>query len=404
MNKIIWISAAVLSVAACAKNEVIPVNSGENQEITFNVAPKTKADPEPDPEPKPEPKPKKEAFSTNNVFASWAYYLPGTVKWDKKDGDNTTDPITPATTPALYINGAVISNTKPDGTDGVWKAEKTYYWPKNGSLTFFAYSLNKGNLDFETVNVEGHDVKRSTVVCQSNTGIFAHIDLSVDKNVDFLVADPAKDKKSNVDEGKHFVDGVPTLFRHKLSYIIFNVKTDKAYSDAGKTLTLKSIKFNNVSYEGDYRDIASTTSPAISAGFTSANGEGAVVNYTGGSTESPFSQEIKSMNSGISSIDNYLYIPQTFAQGSNAYIEVKYTITTTVAFTTPAGQTSTKEVVEEVTKNIFLNPATGTPMFDKWEMGKKYTINLTFTLDEILWDPAVQDWDPVTPATDRVVE
>lgn len=103
-----------------------------------------------------------------------------------------------------------------------------------------------------------------------------------------------------------------------------------------------------------------------------------------------------------------MYIPQTFAKGSNAnenaYIEVKYTITTTVAFTTPEGQPSTKEVVEEVTKNIFLNPATGTPMFDKWEMGKMYTINLTFTLDEILWDPAVQDWDPVTPATDRVVE
>ena len=31
-------------------------------------------------------------------------------------------------------------------------------------------------------------------------------------------------------------------------------------------------------------------------------------------------------------------------------------------------------------------------MFDEWEMGKKYTINLTFTLDEILWDPAVEPW------------
>ena len=382
----------MLSVAACAKNEVIPVNSGENQEITFNVAPKTKADPEP----------KKEAFSTNNVFASWAYYLPTGTDWEHKS-DNPKE----ETYPKEYISGAEIAyREKTEGSaEKVWKAEKTYYWPKNGSLTFFAYSLNKGNLDFKTViNNEGANVNRSSVFCHSNSGIYAHIDLSVDKNVDFLVADPAMDKKSNVDEGKHFVDGVPTLFRHKLSYIIFNVKTDKAYSDAGKTLTLKSIKFNNVSYEGDYRDIASTTSPAISAGFTSANGEGAVVNYTGGSTESPFSQKITSTNSGISSVDNSLYIPQTFAQGSNAYIEVKYTITTTVAFTTPEGQPSTKEVVEEVTKNIFLNPATGTPMFDKWEMGKKYTINLTFTLDEILWDPAVEDWDPVTPATDRVVE
>lgn len=261
-------------------------------------------------------------------------------------------------------------------------------------------------MDFKTViNNEGANVNRSSVFCHSNSGIYAHIDLSVDKNVDFLVADPAMDKKSNVDEGKHFVDGVPTLFHHKLSYIIFNVKTED-YSAAGKTLTLKSIKFNNVSYEGDYRDIAST-SPPISAGFTSANGEGEVVNYTGGSTESPFSQVITLTNSGISPIDNSLYIPQTFEQGSNtdknAYIEVKYTIATKV------GKDEHDQdivVTEDVTKQIFLNPedGKGTKMFDKWEMGKMYTINLTFTLDEILWDPAVQDWDPVTPATDRVVE
>ena len=391
MNKIIWISAAVLSVAACAKNEVIPVNSGENQEITFNVAPKTKADPDGH---------EHTEFGKDNVFASWAYYLPTGTDWEHKSNNPNDE-----TYPKEYISGATIVNNA--NTEGKWKCEgKSYYWPKNGSLTFFAYSLNKGNLDFKTViNDKGANVNRSSVFCHSNSGIYAHIDLSVDKNVDFLVAVPAMDKKSNVDEGKHFVDGVPTLFRHKLSYIIFNVKTDKAYSDDGKTLTLKSIKFNNVSYEGDYRDIASK-SPAISAGFTS--GAKGAVNYTSGSTESPFSQEITSTNSGISSVDNSLYIPQTFAKGSNAnenaYIEVKYTITTTVAFTTPEGQPSTKEVVEEVTKNIFLNPATGTPMFDKWEMGKMYTINLTFTLDEILWDPAVQDWDPVTPATDRVVE
>ena len=373
MKKLFYFAAAAVALAACAKNEVIPVNSGENQEITFNVAPKTKADPDGYGH---------NEFGKGNKFASWAYYLGPNKTWK----DNSADA-------KEYISGATISyNT----TEKVWKADKSYYWPKDGgSLTFFAYSLNKDDLNFKTVAAGG-----SNVTCHSNTGIFAHIDLSVDKNVDFLVADPAKDKKSNVDEGKHFVDGVPTLFRHKLSYIIFKVKTDKDYSVAGKTLTLKSIKFNNVSYEGQYRDIAST-SPAISAGFTSD--KTGAVNYTSGSTESPFSQVITSTNNGISAIDNFLYIPQSFGQGSvankNAYIEVKYTITTTVAFTTPEGQPSTKEVVEEVTKNIFLNPATGTPMFEKWEMGKKYTINLTFTLDEILWDPAVEDWKEVNIGT-----
>ena len=53
MKKLFYFAAAAVALAACAKNEVVPVNSGENQEITFNVAPKTKADPAPDPEPDP---------------------------------------------------------------------------------------------------------------------------------------------------------------------------------------------------------------------------------------------------------------------------------------------------------------------------------------------------------------
>ena len=74
MNKIIWISAAVLSVAACAKNEVVPVNSGENQEITFNVAPKTKATTK---------------FADNLKFKSYAYYLQNLTNsvWRKRMTD-----------------------------------------------------------------------------------------------------------------------------------------------------------------------------------------------------------------------------------------------------------------------------------------------------------------------------
>lgn len=35
---------------------------------------------------------------------------------------------------------------------------------------------------------------------------------------------------------------------------------------------------------------------------------------------------------------------------------------------------------------------------DDLKINKKYTCTLTFSLDEITWDPAVQDWDPVTAA------
>ena len=368
MNKIIWISAAVLSVAACAKNEVIHVNSGENQEITFNVAPKTKADP------------KKEAFITENVFASWAYYLPTGTDWDHKSADPKDE-----TYPKEYISGAEIAyRDKTTGSkEKVWKADKTYYWPKNGSLTFFAYSLNKKNLDLARGD--------SWLGCDVSTGIHGAIDLKANPNTDFLVADIAEDKTSNVQT--HFTNGVPTLFKHRLSSVVFAIKTGENYPD--KKFQLTSITLHNLSHFAAYNQLA--TEPFLSGGSDKSYAP----EYT--STIQDITYQSAFINVKRAENNIFIFIPQTFAKGSdanqNAYIEVKYTITTTVPVITNEGP-STKKVVEEVTKNIFLNPATGTPMFEKWEMGKKYTINLTFTLDEILWDPAVQDWEDVNIGTD----
>ena len=366
MNKIIWISAAVLSVAACAKNEVIPVNSGENQEITFNVAPKTKANDAHG----------HENFEPGKVFASWAYYLAPGTDWDDKSDDPKNEKY-----PKEYISGATISY---DNTDNVWKANQSYYWPKGGGkLTFFAYSLNKASL-----TLKGGD---SWLGCEVSTGIHGAIDLKANPNTDFLVAEIAKDQTSNVQT--HFTNGVPTLFKHRLSSVVFAMKTRENYPD--KKFQLTSITLHNLSHFAAYNQLA--TEPFLSGGSDKSYAP----EYT--STIQDITYQSAFINVKRAENNIFIFIPQTFAKGSdanqNAYIEVKYTITTTVPVITNEGP-STKKVVEEVTKNIFLNPATGTPMFEKWEMGKKYTINLTFTLDEILWDPAVQDWEDVNIGTD----
>lgn len=67
MKKLIVLLSAVAALAACSKNEVVPAVSGENVEISYKVAPRTKADPQ--------------TFDTHNVFASWAYYLPKGKNW-----------------------------------------------------------------------------------------------------------------------------------------------------------------------------------------------------------------------------------------------------------------------------------------------------------------------------------
>ncbi len=68
MKKLIVLFSAVAALAACSKNEMVPAVSGENVEISYKVAPRTKADPQ--------------TFDTKNVFASWAYYLPSGKNWE----------------------------------------------------------------------------------------------------------------------------------------------------------------------------------------------------------------------------------------------------------------------------------------------------------------------------------
>lgn len=351
MKKYFFILAAAAALAACAKNEVTPVLSNENTEIAYNVAPKTKG----------LDRTKQEEFATDNVFASWAYYLPGTTTWVEEGGKNADA--------KAYIANSTISHQA-----GVWKnATTTYYWPKGGRLTFFAYSLNKANLDLS----EG-----SFFHCEPTTGIAGQIDLKKDPNTDFLVAEIAKDKSAN--ENQYVFNGVPTLFKHKLTRVVFTV-TAENYVD--KSFTLNSIQFNNLHAAAQYGQ--------YHAGDPTS-GQNPTKDYLLPSTgtahmDNPFytQTDLQVVAGAVTTVpeaneETKIYIPQEFAD-ENATITVKYTITTTVH---DNGTDSTVE--DKCTKTIPIKGA-----FPKWEMGKKYIFNLTFALNEITWDPAVEKWEDV---------
>lgn len=352
MKKLFYFAAAAVALAACAKNEVIPVNSGENQEITFNVAPKTKAD--------------LGEFNTNNVFASWAYYLPKDKNWN----DNWKEAVN-------YIERSTISHV-----GNVWKNKDiTYAWPHEGKLTFFAYSLNSSEL-FQTSGSSYFDCQKFEAENDTESdqyGITGIIDLDKNKNVDFLVADIATNKNAN--EQAYNFDGVPTLFRHRLSRVKFAIK--KKFDYPNTTITLNSITFNNLSHAMIYTQFQKDE-----------NGEFKEVHKPSG-TRTPqvytrSAVEVTSATDYLPIADNqevrYIYIPQVFkdvtGEANIATIDIVYTVNQTIG-----NNTITKQYTKELkVKDIF----------DEWEMGKKYTINLMFTLNEILFAPAVQDWETVT--------
>lgn len=354
MKKLFYFAVAAVALAACAKNEVIPVNSGENQEITFNVAPKTKAE--------------TDVFKTNNVFASWAYYLPEGKNWN----DNWKEAVN-------YIEKSTISYV-----GNVWKNKNTTYaWPHEGKLTFFAYSLNSSEL-FPTSGSSYFDCQKYVAAGNKTNnsdqyGITGVIDLDANKNVDFLVADIAPNKNAN--EQAYNFDGVPTLFRHRLSRVKFAIK--KKFDYPNTTITLNSIKFNNLSHAmtytqfqkdkvtGEFKEVHKPSETRTSQVYTSS-----AVGVTSATDYLPINNE-----------ERYIYIPQVFkdvtGKDNIATIDIVYTVDQTIG--------SNTTITKEYTKKLYVKD-----IFDKWEMGKKYTINLTFTLNEILFAPAVQDWETVT--------
>lgn len=351
MKKVFLIAAAVVAFAACSKNEVLP-SSSINNEISFNVAPRTKALASGQIE-----------FNKDLTFQTYAYYLPDGQTW----ASHTTDPQT-------YIDNAKIQFVDPQ-----WKhATHTYYWPKQGKLTFLSWTAVKEDWTSGVKLVVNYDPADAT--CAHDSGLKFSFDAVSDKNKDILVADIAADKNANVET--YLATGVPTLFKHQLSYVVFKVRTDKDYTTAGKKFELNSIKFGaSLSKAATYQQIATT---GVVAGWTET-AKGEQVYYNGGANPA----DIKYDETVLTSNDTQnLYLPQTFAENGNE-VTIQYTITT------KEGSSTSEDVV---TKTFSLNPSTGTKVFTTWEPGKKYTCTLTFSLDEITWDPAVQDWENVAAA------
>lgn len=362
MKKLIVLFSAVAALAACSKNEVVPAASGENVEISYKVAPRTKADPQ------------TQEFGKTNVFASWAYYLPSGKNWDA----NRTEA------------KEYISNSEISFNDGVWKDKKiSYYWPNGGSLTFFAYSLNRNNLELKHEET-GHTYPIECHNADNAYGINATIDLKENKNLDLLVAEIAKDRTQN--EKHYSLNGVPTLFKHKFSRIQFAVKKKEEYT--GATITLNSIIFNNVAYTGHYCQFNKEKgSDTFTQDYCKEGDVRASIVYT----TTDFAVTSATNYAPVTETDetNYIYMPQDFknvTEDKIATIEVKYTVTL------KKGVSETdKGISETYTKTLNVKD-----IFDSWEIGKRYTFNLIFSLDEINWAPGVDDWEDETKNIDVV--
>ncbi len=364
--------ALAAAAAACSKTEITPAGSEALAEITYETAPVTRGE--------------VQKFDEGNVFASVAYYLGEGLSWSGR---------TDSDTPMLYMGsetGGVTTGVTIAHSGDAWRSAggKKYYWPKQGKLTFFAWTLNSGSLSFPT----GSSAK---VSCSPTEGItLKGHDILVDGDTDFMVAKVAEDKNANEKQylkTPGVTAGVPTLFRHMLSMLRITARTQDDYS-AAKRFYIRSITLTNMLQKASFQQCSWDGSASVKwksevnewTAVTDASGNPTACNVDfykysgteGSKTAAGLKVDTFDENSPVEVPASLSYYnPETFT--GDEMLTLVYQI-----------ENLNNNVVEYVTVSKPLKDIAG----GKLEWGHRYTLNLIFGLDEILWDPAVEDWTP----------
>ena len=197
-----------------------------------------------------------------------------------------------------------------------------------------------------------------------------------------MVADVAEDKTANeTNPGGVGYNGVPTVFRHKLSQIVaFKFNTDKDYTNGNgdgtwaagdKQIVVTGISINSIATKGTFNSGLNTSGTELG----DWTGHDVDKNYTwysdvtGGTTiiydGTPSSYTTAVTPNHTPATNGYLLVlPQTF--DDDAVIILNYTIKT---------YNGTEDIHTE------------------FEMNKKITYNFTIGLNQIYWAPSVVNWE-----------
>lgn len=389
MKKLLVIAAAVAALAACSKTEV---NTPADQAITFKVAnytTQTKADSH------GHTSLIDEGF---NTFTTYAWYTPAS-------GDANQAFMSPATVGYVAQNGT---------TPAYWHAtDRSYFWPKTGYINFFSFA---GDHLPNSVALDASDANKAKAHYNQA------VTIATDDNI--LIADGAYGFFSNPN-ATHGLDnvekGVPTLFRHLLSRVYFDVKVDATEVTDNKNRWDIVVNTATVSYRNQGTlEVAFPATPAITfdadghpttAGatqtFTSAEWTPADVANT---TLNKISSAVTayavggSVGTAVDLIADSVVMPQDLRaydatnapNGTSVTFAINYTITHTYD-----GGSAIVETVPVSAKAI----TTFSPSITAWAANTIYTYHITIKPNgEIFFDPAVEVWADAAQEPEYVIE
>lgn len=354
-KSLIFAAMACIAFASCTEDEIFTTNLNQEREISFSspyVGKTTRAVYQEMDNPY-------NATENFNVFAVW--HNAQFSGWDNG---------------SLYMDDAV---TAYDDSFNGWRPNERYYWPKNGYLTFAAYSPS-GAVPAENAHYAADGL--TLVGFQTATDNKNHVDLMYSQR-------SYNKKKTDTDNVNTPYDQVDIDFKHALSSIHFTAKLDNAYT--GTEITLKKISIHGVYTQADFKENVNESTPGTYASDPAwinhdaynqtLPDHSAYVYYKGNQLLSDAQWVMKD----VAGQADIIALPQTLPDG--AEILVEYTIDSP-GNTTPA--------IDQV--NIVKINGLATR---EWKPGKRYIYNMIFGFDEIYFAPEILDWEA---ASDTNVE
>ena len=294
-------------------------------------------------------------YPTEEDFKVWGWYHEGDYTTFGDANNGWTNYMTASTAGDPVV-------VEYDGTSS-WDSATDYFWPKNGKLTFAAYSPADAAGTY-THTANGLQITGFTVA-------------AVGAQYDLMYSDRAYSRTSSTNQyvGNPYT-GVDIVFRHALSSIVFKVGTDADYSKADNTFKIKSITIKNVANAGNFNEgLTDGTTTRTPAWTVTGEANNSYVAFSGDYTV-PNDGETREPTDA----EDLILLPQSFETNNNAIVEIKYTY----------GTKASGEI--QHTETFQLNHATNV---QAWEPNKRYTYNIIFGLDKIYFAPVVEAWDDV---------
>ena len=327
MKKIFFSLLAIAAVASCAKTEDVFTDGDSEIKLAPVAKLQTKANHLGAVD--------GTTYPTEENFDVYAYWKNVPAGQEFTDG-------------SLFLQSLDEGGAEFTNKGNYWGGIDKYYWPKNGSLRFAAYSPAHLTVDHQ----QADDLYTVAYEQPSLTA----------ETWDFLVA-PTSPSYSMMTAAEN----VAIEFQHALSWITLKVKAKD--TDAAKAFDIKKVTINGVNTK---------------ANFAAKMGDG--IQY----------EEWMGQNTPA----EYVVF-----EGSQKVTEVLTDIENTVAGTLVIPQATTTVTVEFDQYGV--NGTADTPgmtltldlVLDKedapWEPGKHYNYTLVFGLDEILINPSVVDWEEI---------